>query len=70
MTRHSFIQMSKLSEGLNAIVGKRASGKSLLMSIILELNKKDGKNLKKYNNYLKIDLDSITCETSDGCFRL
>lgn len=60
------LQSIDFSEGLNAIVGKRASGKSLLMSIILELNKKDGKNLKKYNNYLEIDLDSITCETSDG----
>lgn len=59
-------QLIDFGEGLNAIVGKRASGKSLLMSVILELNKKDGEGLKKYKGYQKIDLDSIYCLTSDG----
>ena len=50
------LQSIDFTEGLNAIVGKRASGKSLLMSVILELNKKDGHNLKKYNDYLNMDM--------------
>lgn len=54
------------SEGLNVIVGKRASGKSLLMSILLELNSKNGETLQKYCKNMNIDVDSITCITSDG----
>lgn len=54
------------SIGLNAIVGKRASGKSLLMAILLKLYDKDDKALDKYKKYYKIDPNLITCETFEG----
>lgn len=53
------------SIGLNAIVGKRASGKSLLMAIILKLFKRDDQKLNQYLNSYKIDIDTITCKTFD-----
>lgn len=51
--------------GLNAIVGKRASGKSLLVAVISLLS---DKNSIKLNNYakLKVNRESITCKTQDG----
>lgn len=40
-----------LSPGLNAIIGKRGSGKSLLLSIIEKLNQKNSESLDKYTNF-------------------
>lgn len=54
------------SVGLNAIVGKRASGKSLLMAILLKLSNKNDPQLNKYARTHKIDVDSISCEMFDG----
>ena len=54
------------SIGLNAIVGKRASGKSLLMAIILKLLDKNDKRLSAYLSTYKVDVDSIVCETYEG----
>lgn len=61
-------QTIDFSVGLNAIIGKRASGKSLLMSIILKLFDKNDKELSKYinSNSHKVDETSICCETFDG----
>lgn len=53
------------SVGLNAIVGKRASRKSLLMAILLKLFNKDDARLNQYAKTHKIDLDSISCEMFD-----
>lgn len=50
---------------LNAIIGKRASGKSLLMAILLYL-KGDESLIKKYENSFKIDKNSIYCYTFGG----
>ncbi len=51
------------SVGLNAIVGKRASGKSLLMAILLKLFNRDDIKIKNYVKSHKIDIDSIECVT-------
>lgn len=59
-------QAIDFSVGLNAIIGKRASGKSLLMSIILKLYDKEDKELSKYLSTHKVDENSICCETFDG----
>lgn len=40
-----------LSPGLNAIIGKRGSGKSLLLSVIEKLNQKNSESLDKYTNF-------------------
>lgn len=57
--------------GLNSIVGKRASGKSLLMSVIQKISDVNNKQLDKY--YDKgtkktpwIPIDSIRCTLMDG----
>ena len=47
---------------LNAIIGKRASGKSLLMAILLYL-KGEEKEILKYEKIFNIDKDSIYCLT-------
>lgn len=47
---------------LNAIIGKRASGKSLLMAILLYLKGED-KEISKYEKMFNIDKDSIYCLT-------
>lgn len=54
------------SVGLNAIVGKRASGKSLLMAILLKLSKQNDTQLDRYTKTHKIDIGSISCEMFDG----
>ena len=51
--------------GLNAIIGERASGKSLLMAIILKLVDKGNTKLSDYKSY-NIDIDSIKGVTFDG----
>jgi ABC-type lipoprotein export system ATPase subunit len=45
--------------GLNAIVGQRASGKSLLLAMIKKLSDKDDKGLGDYLSSLQIDPTSI-----------
>ena len=67
----SFIMDGKQNDidfsiGLNAIVGKRASGKSLLMAVILKLLDKNDSKLGTYLSTHKVDIDSILCETYDG----
>ena len=53
------------SPGLNAIVGKRGSGKSLLLSVIRNLVDKNDK-LGALNNYKKLQISDIKAENRDG----
>jgi hypothetical protein len=48
--------------GLNAIVGQRASGKSLLLAMIKRLSDKNDKGLDDYLSSLQIDPSSITAK--------
>ena len=59
-------QSIDFSTGLNAIVGKRASGKSLLMAVILKLYDKNDSKLNTYLSSHNVVVDSIVCETFDG----
>ena len=58
-------QNINFSLGLNAIIGKRASGKSLLMSVLLTMLNKTDSELRKYDNF-KIQNGSIKCEMFTG----
>jgi len=49
--------------GLNVIVGKRGSGKSLLLSVIERLNKKDSEEIKKYKVF---GISNISGNNYDG----
>ncbi len=51
--------------GLNAVIGKRASGKSLLMAVLLYLVGNE-KKLSEYKKNCRIDESSIYCETFGG----
>lgn len=48
-----------LSPGLNAIIGKRGSGKSLLLSVIEKLNQKNSDSLDKYISFSIDDIKGI-----------
>lgn len=48
-----------LSPGLNAIIGKRGSGKSLLLSVIEKLNQKNSDSLDKYTSFSIDDIKGI-----------
>lgn len=54
------------SIGLNSIIGERASGKSLLMAILLKMYDKTNSKLNEYRKNYKVDLDSIKCTTFSG----
>ncbi len=54
------------SIGLNSIIGERASGKSLLMAVLLKLYEKTNKKLDGYKKDYSVNVDSIKCETFDG----
>ena len=54
------------SVGLNSIIGERASGKSLLMAVLLKMYDSSNKKLDEYKKNYKVDLDSISCVTLSG----
>ena len=55
-----------LTEGLNGIIGKRASGKSLLVSILSKLENSNNTNINKYEKTLNIDKNSISAVKANG----
>lgn len=54
-----------LSPGLNAVVGKRGSGKSLFLATIKNLVKKDDEN-GAINKYKRLNIDNITAKNRGG----
>lgn len=60
-----FIHTIDFSSGLNAIIGKRASGKSFLVSILLYLKGLES-DLIQYRKTIPIEFDSIKCTTFGG----
>lgn len=54
-----------LTEGLNSIIGKRASGKSLLINVLMKLIKSDDNGLSNYES-INIDVDSINAKKTNG----
>lgn len=54
-----------LTEGLNSIIGKRASGKSLLISVLMQLKNSNDLDVSRYSSF-DIDINSIKATKSNG----